>query len=113
MQCSNTQIYHSFKDCAPNWPIPVTVGMFGILYTDSKSDDNHKMAPSRHTVPVTVGTFEITKGQKRRQIRRFRAFMAVPLPDHSMGGPGTPDAWPHVWGLGLRAHNGEIEKQGK
>ena len=63
MQCSNTQIYHNFKDCAPNWPIPVTIGMFGILCTDadSESDDSHKMAPSRHTVPVTVGTFEIAK----------------------------------------------------
>ena len=31
-KASKTQSYHSPSNCAPNWPIPVTVGMLGILH---------------------------------------------------------------------------------
>ena len=58
------KIYHSPNDHAPNCLIHVTVGTLEILYTES--DPNVKigtnLVPSRHPIPVTVGTFEILKG---------------------------------------------------
>ena len=74
MKRSKTNIYHSPKDRALNWPIA------GNCHTesDSKSDNSQ-----------TLGTCEIAKGQKRRQLRRFRALTALPLPPGPHRGGGN------------------------
>ena len=89
---SNTKICHSPKDHAPNWHVPVTVGMFGILCTesDSNSDDSHEDGNFQIPNPVTVCTFEIDcDGPKKAtvtEILRGHSPPPHPLPDHTAGG---------------------------
>ena len=64
---STTKIYRSRspEDLARSWPIPVTVGMFGVLFTESgsKSDDSQEDSTFQTPSPcVTVGIFESAKG---------------------------------------------------
>ena len=46
-----------------------------------------KMMPSRHPIPVTVGTVEIAKSKKKDSYGHFaRSWPSLPLPEHTMGG---------------------------
>ena len=84
----NVQIPISPQDRAPNWPVPVTVGMFGSLESCTQSQTPKvmiltKMAPSRHPIP------EIAKAENDDSYgdsERSWPSLTAPRPYHGGGG---------------------------